>query len=152
MRSFLRASSSITGIFLKREKSEQGRTCTKGGSQVKMKSEIGVTFLQAKTHQIASKPPEARVGSRQVLRPRPKKEPRLQTAWCWASGLQQNWGKFLLFRTLFVVPCYDSKPIHLHYKLIPRNQNEVIKDIPQLIRGGKADSCYYCLLEYLKLK
>ena len=85
-------------------------------------------FLQAKKHQMASKPPEARVGSRQVLPPRPKKEPRLQTAWCWASGLRQNWDKFLLFTPLFVVPCYDSKLIHLHYKLIQRNQNEVIKD------------------------
>ena len=48
-------------LFVLTERGLWRQTGTQGKRQVKMKSEIGVTFLQAKTHRIASKPPEARV-------------------------------------------------------------------------------------------
>lgn len=53
-------------LFVLTERGLWRQTGTQGKRQVKMKSEIGVTFLQAKTHQTANKPPEARVGSRQI--------------------------------------------------------------------------------------
>ena len=47
-------------LFVLTERGLWRQTGTQGKHQVKMKSEIRVIFLQAKTHQTANKPPETR--------------------------------------------------------------------------------------------